>query len=116
MFALSRWEEDGDQIYRRDLHRLQRDWRSARTDRNDGFPVIPDNPLRGLAARDKKMALFPGKIGGRYAMISRHDNETLHIIYSDDLFHWEESETIFEAEMGVGNRPDRQLRIADQTG
>jgi hypothetical protein len=34
------------------------------------------------------MALFPRKIGGR-AMIARHDNESLHLIYSDNLLEWE---------------------------
>lgn len=45
-------------------------------------------PLRGVAARNKGMALFPRKLGGRYAMIARHDNENLHLIYSDDLYEW----------------------------
>lgn len=34
------------------------------------------------------MALFPRKINGRYAMISRQDNENLYLIYSDDLYTW----------------------------
>jgi len=34
------------------------------------------------------MALFPRKIGGRYAMIARQDNENLFLIYSDDLHTW----------------------------
>jgi len=38
-------------------------------------------PLRGAAARNKGMALFPRKIGGRYAMIARQDNENLYLIY-----------------------------------
>ena len=45
-------------------------------------------PLKGPAAVNKGMALFPRKIGGRYAMIARYDNEGLHLIYSDDLTHW----------------------------
>ncbi len=35
------------------------------------------------------MALFPRKIGGKYAMIGRQDNENLYLIYSDDLYSWE---------------------------
>lgn len=35
------------------------------------------------------MALFPRKIGGKYAMIARQDNENLYLIYSDDLYTWE---------------------------
>ena len=34
------------------------------------------------------MALFPRKIGGKYAMIARQDNENLYLIYSEDLFAW----------------------------
>jgi predicted GH43/DUF377 family glycosyl hydrolase len=44
--------------------------------------------LRGLAASNKGMALFPRKIGGRYAMIARHDNESLYLVYSDNLQEW----------------------------
>src|SRR5690606_36666114 len=33
--------------------------------------------LNGAVARNKGMALFPRRIGGRYAMISRHDDENL---------------------------------------
>ena len=47
------------------------------------------SPLRGTAAANKGMALFPRKIGGRYAMIARQDNENLYLIYSDDLFTWD---------------------------
>ncbi|MBY0391761.1 MAG: glycoside hydrolase family 130 protein [Novosphingobium sp.] len=45
-------------------------------------------PLKGAAAVNKGMALFPRKIDGRYAMIARYDNESLHLIYSDDLHEW----------------------------
>ncbi|MEI6640904.1 MAG: glycoside hydrolase family 130 protein [Novosphingobium sp.] len=45
-------------------------------------------PLKGAAAVNKGMALFPRKIGGRFAMIARYDNESLHLIYSDDLLEW----------------------------
>ena len=46
------------------------------------------SPLNGFAARNKGMALFPRRIGGKYAMISRQDNENLYLIYSDDLYSW----------------------------
>ena len=54
------------------------------------------SPLQGSAARNKGMALFPKKIGGRYAMIARQDNENLHLIYSDDLYTWEGGQTILK--------------------
>jgi predicted GH43/DUF377 family glycosyl hydrolase len=55
-------------------------------------------PLRGSAARNKGMALFPRKIDGRYAMIGRHDNENLYLIYSDDLYTWEGGHSILQPE------------------
>ncbi|MCC2612135.1 glycoside hydrolase family 130 protein [Neorhizobium sp. Rsf11] len=51
-------------------------------------------PLKGTAARNKGMALFPRKIDDRYAMIGRQDNENLYLIYSDDLYTWEEGQLI----------------------
>ncbi|MBB6093850.1 putative GH43/DUF377 family glycosyl hydrolase [Povalibacter uvarum] len=45
-------------------------------------------PLQGTAARNKGMGLFPRKFGGQFAMIARHDNENLYLIYSDDLHVW----------------------------
>lgn len=53
-------------------------------------------PLTGSAAQNKGMALFPRKIGGRYAMIGRQDNENLYLIYSDDLHAWEGGEPILK--------------------
>lgn len=47
------------------------------------------SPLRGIAALNKGMALFPRPIDGRFAMIARHDNENLYLIRSDDLYSWE---------------------------
>jgi predicted GH43/DUF377 family glycosyl hydrolase len=51
-------------------------------------------PLKGTAARNKGMALFPRKVDGRYAMIGRQDNENLYLIYSDDLYTWDGGELI----------------------
>jgi predicted GH43/DUF377 family glycosyl hydrolase len=56
------------------------------------------SPLRGDAARNKGMALFPRRLGGRYAMIARQDNENLYLIQSDDLAVWDGGRTILEPE------------------
>ncbi len=55
-------------------------------------------PLTGAAARNKGMALFPRKIGGKYAMIARQDNENLYLIYSDDLYRWDGGQAILKPE------------------
>lgn len=47
--------------------------------------------LNGRAAVNKGMALFPRKINGRYAMISRNDNENLFLMYSDNIHFWHEA-------------------------
>jgi predicted GH43/DUF377 family glycosyl hydrolase len=53
-------------------------------------------PIRGAAARNKGMALFPRKIGGKYMMIGRQDGQNLFIIASDDLLHWEDGDLLLE--------------------
>jgi predicted GH43/DUF377 family glycosyl hydrolase len=52
------------------------------------FTSFRMSPMRGDAALNKGMALFPRKIDGRYAMIGRQDNENLYLIFSDDLLTW----------------------------
>jgi predicted GH43/DUF377 family glycosyl hydrolase len=56
------------------------------------------SPLHGGAARNKGMALFPRKIGGKYAMIARQDNENLYLIYSDDLYTWDGGQAVLKPE------------------
>lgn len=55
-------------------------------------------PMRGSAAQNKGMALFPRKLNGQYAMIGRQDNENLYLIASDDLHHWEGGRAILKPE------------------
>jgi predicted GH43/DUF377 family glycosyl hydrolase len=56
------------------------------------------SPLNGVAARNKGMALFPRRIGGKFAMIGRQDNENLYLIYSDDLYSWDSGVAIVKPE------------------
>lgn len=44
--------------------------------------------LSGDAAKNKGMALFPRRIGGKFAMITRHDAENLYLALSDDVSRW----------------------------
>ncbi len=46
--------------------------------------------LNGPEIRNKGMALFPRKIGGYYAMISRQDGENVFIMFSEMLHFWYE--------------------------
>jgi len=51
-------------------------------------------PMTGSAARNKGMALFPRKVGGKYMMIGRQDGENLFLLASDELTHWDEGTRI----------------------
>ena len=54
--------------------------------------------LNGKAVQNKGMALFPRKIGNRYAMLSRQDGENNHIMFSDNIHFWHKSQIIQEPE------------------
>lgn len=50
--------------------------------------------LNGCAVQNKGMALFPRKIQGRYAMLSRQDDENLFIMFSDNPHYWSDPEIL----------------------
>ncbi|MCK5839031.1 MAG: glycosidase, partial [Bacteroidales bacterium] len=52
--------------------------------------------LKGSAATDKGMALFPEKINGKYGMISRQGGECVSIMFSDNLYEWNEYQLLME--------------------
>jgi predicted GH43/DUF377 family glycosyl hydrolase len=86
----------------------------------DGFQILPQliqtndflafdiTTMSGSSARNKGLALFPVKIDGSYAALSRFDRERLYLSYTDDIRSWESSELIYEPRAGweavqVGN-------------
>jgi predicted GH43/DUF377 family glycosyl hydrolase len=52
--------------------------------------------LNGPAAENKGMALFPRKIGGLYAMLSRQDNENIYLMFSDNVHFWNERRVLLK--------------------
>jgi predicted GH43/DUF377 family glycosyl hydrolase len=50
--------------------------------------------LNGIYAESKGMALFPRRVDGRYAMISRVDGENLFLMYSDNISFWDHVEPL----------------------
>jgi predicted GH43/DUF377 family glycosyl hydrolase len=52
--------------------------------------------LNGPAAENKGMALFPRKVNGLYAMLSRQDNENIYIMFSDDVRFWYERKVLLK--------------------
>lgn len=47
------------------------------------------NTLNGPAVQNKGMALFPRKINGRYAMLSRQDDENILLMFSENVHFWQ---------------------------
>jgi predicted GH43/DUF377 family glycosyl hydrolase len=56
-----------------------------------GGRTIDVRLITGECAQNKGMALFPRRIHGKYAMISRLDNENLYYMESDDVAVWDEA-------------------------
>jgi predicted GH43/DUF377 family glycosyl hydrolase len=52
------------------------------------FQNFTSGPLVGPAAANKGLALFPRRIGGRYAAMSRSDRETNTVAFADDVSIW----------------------------
>jgi predicted GH43/DUF377 family glycosyl hydrolase len=86
----------------------------------DGHQILPQlietadftdfrvTTLRGRAARNKGIAIFPRRIGGSFVALGRHDNVNNFIMRSDDVRVWPEATIIQEPErpwelMQLGN-------------
>jgi predicted GH43/DUF377 family glycosyl hydrolase len=52
--------------------------------------------LNGPGVQNKGMALFPRRISGHYAMLSRQDNENIYLMYSDNLHFWYSPELVLK--------------------
>ena len=50
--------------------------------------------LNGRAVQNKGMAIFPRRIDGRYAMISRQDDENLFLMFSDNPHFWSDPQLL----------------------
>ena len=53
-------------------------------------------PLHGAGARNKNLALFPRKVNGNYAMLSRIDGLNNYIMYSTNINLWENPQKLQE--------------------
>jgi len=52
------------------------------------FVTFASSPIAGRAAANKGLALFPRRVGGRFAAMSRCDRETNSVAFSDDPRRW----------------------------
>ncbi|TZG26221.1 glycoside hydrolase family 130 protein [Sphingomonas montanisoli] len=62
--------------------------------RTSNFRTFTLAPMTGPAARNKGMALFPRKVGGKYMMIGRQDGENVFLISSDRIDDWGEGQLL----------------------
>jgi predicted GH43/DUF377 family glycosyl hydrolase len=74
----------------------------------NGFVILPQlletedfltfkmHTLSGRAAQNKGMALFPRRVNGHYAMLSRQDGVNNYIMFSDSLRFWEGAKLLQE--------------------
>jgi len=74
----------------------------------NGFDILPQilettdflrfkmHTLSGRAAQNKGMALFPRKINGKFAMLSRQDGVNNYIMFSDGVRFWDEAQLLQE--------------------
>jgi predicted GH43/DUF377 family glycosyl hydrolase len=74
----------------------------------NGFVILPQllettdfltfriHTLNGKAAQNKGMALFPRKIDGKFAMLSRQDGVNNYIMFSDNVYFWDEAKLLQE--------------------
>jgi predicted GH43/DUF377 family glycosyl hydrolase len=54
----------------------------------EDFARFKISTLNGPEVQNKGMALFPRKVRGHFAMLSRQDNENIYLMYSDMLHFW----------------------------
>jgi len=52
--------------------------------------------LNGQAVQNKGMALFPRRINGHYAMLSRQDDENLFLTFSDNPHFWSDPKLLLD--------------------
>lgn len=62
------------------------------------FYDFKTSPLNGAGAKNKNLALFPRKINGKFAMLSRIDGWNNYLMYSDNINVWENPIKIQEPE------------------
>ena len=53
-------------------------------------------PIYGQNAQNKGMALFPRKVNGQYAMLSRHDGENNYSMFSEEINNWDGEATLIQ--------------------
>jgi len=89
-------EEDGSQCYYATYSAYDGRVVLPQMLQTDDFTHFKLNTLNGPEAQNKGMGLFPRRINGNYAMISRQDGENIYIMFSDNLHFWHSKELLIK--------------------
>lgn len=87
-------EDNGDVVYRATYTAYNGSVVFPQILETRDFCEFQVSTLNGPAVRDKGLALFPRKINGLYAMLSRQDGENIHLMFSEHPHFWYESKVI----------------------
>lgn len=87
-------EDDGSASYYGTYTAFDGSRISPRLIRTADFRTFEISELIGPAAKDKGMALFPRRVGGRFLALSRWDRESIGVASSVDARNWEAAVTV----------------------
>jgi predicted GH43/DUF377 family glycosyl hydrolase len=89
-------EQDGSHRYYATYTAFDRNHILPQLIETEDFRKFRLRPLHGAAAQNKGMALFPRRIGGRYAMLGRQGGVNITLMFSDHIHCWEDYEVLME--------------------
>lgn len=89
-------EEDGKVVYYATYTAFNGMTIMPKLIKTENFYDFEIKPLHGQYAMNKNMALFPRKINGKYAMISRIDGVNNYIMFSENINVWEKGQLLQE--------------------
>lgn len=81
-------------------------------------PATPDfvhfkfSTLNGPAVQNKGMALFPRRVNGQFAMLSRQDDENILLMLSPNIHFWADRKSCSRPR-SRGSCSSRAMRLAD---
>lgn len=87
-------DDDGSVTYLGTYTAFDRNVISLQLLETSDFRRFSSSPIAGPVAAGKGLALFPRRIGGHYAALTRADRETNGLALSDDLRHWTTAEQL----------------------
>jgi predicted GH43/DUF377 family glycosyl hydrolase len=89
-----RFSDEGQVVYLATYTAYDGSRVSTQLIQTDDFRKFSMRPVTGAAERHKGLSIFPRRIGGRYAALSRYNNESNGVVFSENLDSWGRSTTL----------------------